>query len=373
MQLSIAVMTHPSRQQSADRLVQAHPDLPMQIVTDPNPDGPPAALRTARRAWAALPETATHHLVLQDDVRGTAELGWHVRSAVTAMPNTPLCFFTEWGSKTAQLSRLAALAGCHWARIPDHLHTSQAILLPAAIVADFLAHVETPGVAADDTVADADVLFGFLRDRGLEPLVAVPNLVEHIEVPSLLGNSLLRGPRHSPCFDPALPVRPWSSRIFADPPVLPYFSTREARSLCELRTDGTGHKSQQTVDWLRGQGMPLPALIESFRDALHDLPAVAWIQSAVAETLVFEIWLTAVASGIAIRESHNLHSTALDSAMGDPVAVRYWESFVPGALRKILPLSMSRHLSEELKPLLRAAIRDEPLGARSSHSVGSAG
>jgi hypothetical protein len=358
--ISTAVMTHPSRMESAERLVRSHPELAIKVIVDPRPDGPPAALRTARRAWAAMPATSTHHLVLQDDVQGTAQLGRHVVDAVAAQPLAPLSFFTEWGSKTAQAVRMAALSGRAWAEVVDHLHTSAAVLLPAPLVRDFLAHLATPGVADEDTVADADILFGFLRARGLMPLMSVPNLVEHIELASLLGNDVLRGPRHSPCFDPALPVHDWTAGVWQDTPVLPHFSTRDARSYCHVRT-GDGWTARQTVDWLLDRGLPLRELIDHFRTNLNELAGVAQIRSVLAETMLLELWVTAYATGIALREFQGLTPAELDDALRGPVGSRAWSSMVPGAFRKILPLPVSRWLAEALQPLIEQAIHD---GAR---------
>ncbi|MEV4511691.1 hypothetical protein AB0K00_22290 [Dactylosporangium sp. NPDC049525] len=354
--ISTVVMTHPDRIESAQRLVDAHPDMSIRIVLDPRPDGPPAAVRTARRAWSAMPGDASHHLVLQDDVRGTAHLGQHVTSAVAAMPDSPLCFFTEWGSKTAQAVRMAALCGDAWAEIVDHLHTSQAVLLPAALVRQLQAHMATPGVADDDAVADADLLFGFLRERGTTPLVSVPNLVEHIELPSLLGNDILRGPRHSPCFDPSLPTHDWGSGVWRPAAVLPQFSTRDARSYCHLRETGGGWTSPQTVDWLRERGLALPELVERFRSRLGALPAAARIRAVIAETMLFELWVTAYAAGVVLREHYGLDPDTAGGRLRAPVADRAWASLVPGALRKILPLPVSHWLAEELRALVRDAV-----------------
>ncbi|AJC53647.1 hypothetical protein GZL_01043 [Streptomyces sp. 769] len=57
------VMHHPRRAGVLPGLLEACAPFPVRVAEDPEPDGPPSPLRTAKRAWAAVGET-THHVVI---------------------------------------------------------------------------------------------------------------------------------------------------------------------------------------------------------------------------------------------------------------------------------------------------------------------
>lgn len=95
VELSAAIMTHRRRSGAEAVRSSLNFDIDVNIVTDPQPDGPPTAWRTARRAWAAVGATATHHLVLQDDV--TVAPGFHdwLMAALAARPDAGGSPFTR--------------------------------------------------------------------------------------------------------------------------------------------------------------------------------------------------------------------------------------------------------------------------------------
>ncbi|WP_218922737.1 hypothetical protein [Streptomyces vietnamensis] len=122
--LSSAVMTHPVRLAQAKELV-ARLGLD-HLVVDPDPDGPPSALRTALLAWAAADPGAGHHLVVQDDVDAPAELLEIVARAAARFPDEALVHYTNRHARNGAAARLAALDGVvtsTWLRgekIADH-------------------------------------------------------------------------------------------------------------------------------------------------------------------------------------------------------------------------------------------------------------
>lgn len=70
MKLSVAVMTHPSRADRLQKLMEdirsmSHPDFDYDVVVDINSLG---IWETAKKAWKAYAPDATHHMVLQDDI-----------------------------------------------------------------------------------------------------------------------------------------------------------------------------------------------------------------------------------------------------------------------------------------------------------------
>ncbi|WP_179199663.1 hypothetical protein [Streptomyces sp. NRRL B-24572] len=103
--LSSAVMTHPVRLAQAKELVAR---LGVDhLVVDPDPDGPPSALRTALVAWAAADPGAGHHLVVQDDVDAPAEFLETVARAAARFPDEALVYYTNRHARNGA----AALAG----------------------------------------------------------------------------------------------------------------------------------------------------------------------------------------------------------------------------------------------------------------------
>lgn len=353
IRLSVAVMTHRDRRDNALRLVRSQPAAAIEVVDDPRPDGPPAAVRTAYRAWKAMPAGSTHHLVLQDDVDAVAGLHQHVLAAVAQVPDAALCLFTEWASKTAHAGRMAALQGYGLVEIVDRLHTAQGVLLPAALVHAFTEHLERCGALAGDAVADADVLFEFLRGRGRPVYLTVPNLVEHLELPSLLGNDMLRGPRRSPCFRGDLPPQQWTVQPAGHPAVVPQLAT-DGRAYCHVRT-ADGWAAQDAVNWLRLRGHSTLALIARFQAELAALPDRDTVLAGMAEALVFQVWVTGFASGQVLRDAGG-DAAEVGARLADPTVDLAWSTLVPGALRRTLPPSSGRDLGLTLRPLLYGAL-----------------
>lgn len=68
MTLAAIIQHHPSRAHLLPDLLQRLAPLPVDVVTDPDPDGEPSSWRTYRACLEAFPEDATHALIVQDDV-----------------------------------------------------------------------------------------------------------------------------------------------------------------------------------------------------------------------------------------------------------------------------------------------------------------
>ncbi|RPF29968.1 hypothetical protein EDD96_6518 [Streptomyces sp. Ag109_G2-6] len=195
--ISAAVMAHPRRLEEAARLAGAL--RPWQAVTavDPEPDGPPTTLRTAREAWSRIHPGATHHLVLQDDVELCRDFLRRVETAVREHPDTPLAFYANWNSWNGAATRAAALQGASWVpAVPGEWVPTLALLLPRSDVTALLSAVPRQGAPAEP---DDVVLARELAARRRRVLISVPHLVEHTGTASIVGNDRY-GPRHSACF-----------------------------------------------------------------------------------------------------------------------------------------------------------------------------
>lgn len=324
--LSAVVMTHPRRLAAAKALRQRHPELDLGIIVDPDPAGPPDALRTARRAWGAVGPGATHHLVIQDDMLLVEGFAKHVHAAVEAMPHDVLCFFSEWGSRTSHAVRLAALAGASWTPVLDPYVPTAAHLLPASL-ALMLAEAQAAG---PDDVA----LLHFARDRGLTPLVSAPNLAQHEAVHSLVGNDLIMGPRRAAWWD--CPDRTLDDTVLR-PKHVPHLLMFEGVSICHVRASD-GWDPVRAHDFLLDRaGITLPELLDEFASQMDGAP-----RDVVGEPLLLQLWLTAL-----------LYGYVAGAQPPEPA----WSTFAPGALRRYVPVSRLDQLSGLIGPLLGSAIR----------------
>ncbi|MEU3600393.1 hypothetical protein ABZ714_16985 [Streptomyces sp. NPDC006798] len=93
--IGAAVMTHPARRAVAAALAARLDHWGAVVAEDPLPGRPPATLRAARAAWAAIAPGASHHLVLQDDVELCADFARLVTEAVSRHPDTPLALYAN--------------------------------------------------------------------------------------------------------------------------------------------------------------------------------------------------------------------------------------------------------------------------------------
>ncbi|GGU54882.1 hypothetical protein GCM10010211_19460 [Streptomyces albospinus] len=229
MHVSSAVMTHPRRRERAEGLARR---LGLDtVVVDPSPHEAPSALRTAVCAWQAVAPGATHHLVVQDDVSAAAGFLSQVARAVARHPSEALAFYTHWNSRNGAAVRLAALAGAAWVRgVPEEFTPTQAVCLPAAQAGAFHRYAGGSGEVHDD-----EILSELLRRTGRMGLLAVPNVVEHLDTDSISGHAW-HGLRRSACLVNAAGVGDLlgSGRVLESVDCLPYMR----RGAAHLRVEG---------------------------------------------------------------------------------------------------------------------------------------
>ncbi|MFE7660253.1 hypothetical protein [Streptomyces celluloflavus] len=199
--VSSAVMTHPVRKAQAEEL-SARLGLG-GLAMDPDPDGAPSALRTALVAWSAVSDTATHHLVVQDDVAAPPELLDLVAGSVARFADDALIFYTNWHARNGAAARLAALAGAGWVRaVPEEFAPTLAICLPVGTAEEFREFARDSTERHDD-----ELMAAFLRKAGRAGLLAVPSVVEHIGTSSINGHAS-QGVRRAVCPVGATDARP---------------------------------------------------------------------------------------------------------------------------------------------------------------------
>ncbi len=182
--ISVAIMHHPRRRDLISDLVSSFGSLHPHVVEDPDPDGAPSPLRTAKRAWLTVNPDATHHLVVQDDAVLCAGFDTLLHRVVEARPNAAIALYTNWNSpENSYLVRRAAALDYPWAYLSSREWTPTiALLLPAAharSLAQYLAGIP------DEMKDDDELVTRFCTTNRLPVLTPLPHLVDHRALPSL--------------------------------------------------------------------------------------------------------------------------------------------------------------------------------------------
>ncbi len=344
--LSAAVMTHPARLPAAHQVRAALAPLPVTLAVDPEPDAKPAAMRSARLAYAAADPHATHHLVVQDDVWLPDGFAEAAAASLAQQPDAAISFFVEWGSRTAVLVRWAALTGASWVPMVNPYMPTQAIALPAHLALELAAFLRTESDEADP---DDEAVLRFLRRRGTRMLVSVPNLAEHRDLPSLTGNEG-HGVRRSACVLGGRSA-PLGSAVLALPPLLPFLAWTTGRSTTIDTGDGTYSTRRPTLDVLAGRGYDRERLSATYRQVLAGLADPETLRAGVGDTYLTEVWTTAVATGVLGREQWP--AARFDS----PVARQALRTLAPGALRTFVDFGVLEQRADDLATLVTAGVR----------------
>ncbi|OOC53648.1 MULTISPECIES: hypothetical protein [Nocardiopsis] len=336
--LSASVMAHPSRSGSARRVLDSLGIADSSLALDPDPGGPPSSLRASQVAFSdAARFDSTHHLVLQDDVRVCADFPASVREIVERHPEAAVSLFVEWGSRTAYLARWAVLTGSGAVPVINPYMPTLALLLPRDLAIGMGRFMEDAGGRSDDRAA-----LRFLRERGVPALTAVPNLVEHEDLPSLKGNDD-HGIRRSVCF--AAEGARFDGTVLEVPPLLPFLRW----NTCDTVVIDTAHDVPEahrpTLEVLGEWG----ARPEELRRACAE-------HLGAESGPLFALWLTAVALG-AVQERHWPGTVAgLRGRLDEPLVRRALAGLAPGALRVFLDPDRLTERSGRLVPALLTAM-----------------
>lgn len=347
VRLSTVIMAHPRRQAAAQRLSEAHPGLAAGVVTDPEPQGPPSALRTARLAWQAVRPDATHHLVLQDDVvlpPGFADI---VAELVAERPGAAVSLFTEWGSRTANAIRTAALLGHDWAPVVDDYLPSVALVLPAELALGF---EEYASAKATPEATDDVTLLDYLS--GVEKTVPVTGPVDHANPPSLVGNDVM-GPRSAACLAPRTAAHgPGARSTLPMMTTVPYFCWWEQLAVAYVQDTKSpdGWRREPADEALLRRGIGRDQVLDALRTALDTVQHRQFIHDRVSDVLLAEVWTTAYTLGAVAQElggAPDLARTPARAALA---------TLAPGALRRVVPAHWLSSVGELLAPLVETAV-----------------
>ncbi|WP_144679427.1 hypothetical protein [Cellulosimicrobium sp. TH-20] len=342
-------MTHPSRAERAYRLRAAHPDLDLQVVVDPEPDGPPTAWRTARAAWAAVPSRATHHLVVQDDVLLAAGTRDWLLGAIRARPHEALCLFVEWGARTAHAVRVAALLGQGWTAVVDDYVPCVALVLPAEVARGYDAYAlaETSPDTPDDVV-----LRKYLARAEMTAVAPTRGPVEHDTDTSLVGNSVM-GLRRAVSFGgddapaPSSPCLPALDQV----PYYDWWDQQAALFIPDATTED-GWARLRGGPALARFGMTPARLSDECGRLLRALAGAPRLLDVVSRILVDEIYFVSFLVGAIARSTGPVVPFP-----GDPVATAALATLPHGALRRVLPAHRLDEVAELLGPVVEAGVR----------------
>ncbi|MEE1822593.1 hypothetical protein PUR61_10375 [Streptomyces sp. BE20] len=293
VRVSGAVMTHPRRADLARELIGRCRPEELDLVLDPEPDGPPTGLRTAVAAWSSVPAGSTHHLVLQDDAVLTPGFFDHVRAAAEAAPDAALSFYTHWQSRNAAAVRLAVLSGHRWAPATGEYTPTVVLLLPAPVAAGFGAYAREHGA----TWADDVVMSRYLREHGVPTYLSAPNLADHADVPSMHANGG-HGPRRAACFAPVAPGASWElDGGLAQLDAIPFF--KHGRAQVATRLGDSGWAGIEAHRYLSRLGLDAQDTAKRLDDLLAEpAPGRDVVLAEVDRPALLAHWQTALLMGV---------------------------------------------------------------------------
>ncbi|MFJ2780517.1 NAD-dependent epimerase/dehydratase family protein [Kitasatospora sp. NPDC087315] len=282
VRLSGAVMTHPKRIDAARLLAEADTAGRVRVVTDPEPEGPPTALRSAALAWDSVAPDATHHLVLQDDVVLAQGFFAYAEQVAAAVPGEAVAFYAGWEGRTGAAMRLAALAGEQWTYAIEEHAPCLALMLPAQAARGYTRFAAEHGIGWPYDV----VMQRYLNSLEVPIRVSVPSTVDHSEVPSIAGNST-HGWRQAALFSSrAVVPTTFDCAQFA---VVPFYQYGDARTAIRHGKDAEW-EYLETERYLRRLG-----LAEQCRTAFAAAPP-----SSLSGQVARAVWETAFAMGVVV-------------------------------------------------------------------------
>ncbi|MEH1166501.1 NAD-dependent epimerase/dehydratase family protein [Micromonospora sp. CPCC 205539] len=330
--VTATVITHPRRLDQARALAAALPGGVCDVVTDPDPSGPPSELRTALRGWSSAGDRATHHLLMHDDMSPHPGLLKRVHAAVRAHPDAALALFAFWGSRNGAAVRQGTLSGARWVRAVNEWTPTNAVVLPREVAARF---VTWAGTRRTSWPADV-LLHRFLREQGVPAYVAVPNLVEHDNVRSLANNDY-QGLRRSACFLPDEPVRP-GDELLREPSAVPFFvafTSAAAQAVVPVSgADLPRTRHIQCAEYLDRFAVDVSRLRERRRP---DAPGVT-------DDLAWMTWLTAYTMGV-VNQADGHAAVSLD----DPVLRAALGTMVQGGISHLVDAAAASRTAAALE------------------------
>lgn len=194
--LLVRVQHHPSRAPLLDRLLDGLAPLPVEVVADPDPDGPPSAWRTYRECLTR-PHDAERIVVVQDDVTLADGFADRLPAIADQHPNQLTLLFVS-GAPSGWQREVAAAArqGRRWATCatPPRWTPAVANVWPAALAHAFVGWADMwIDRRGKHQVGDDPVIGEWVRATGVPVVATVPSVVQHPDDQPSVVNPRVRG------------------------------------------------------------------------------------------------------------------------------------------------------------------------------------
>lgn len=167
--------------------------MPVSVIEDPNPNGPPSPLRCYRECVTRPAPGFSHLVIVQDDVILCLDFDIALKRLLEHVPDRLVALFVAGAPRRSAMEiRLAEKRGdalCDMSRM-DWVPTV-ALVWPMALAEEFGKYLRR---VPDSAWADDPIVGGWCNRKRIRPLATVPSLVQHPDVePSLLPNDKSAG------------------------------------------------------------------------------------------------------------------------------------------------------------------------------------
>lgn len=322
VRLSVAVMTHVLRARLAQDLIHALQPVYAQLVTDPSPWEKPQTLRASIRAWSAIDPGSTHHLVLQDDAALSEDFFTHLFAIVNANPEHPVALYTDWACRNASAVRWATACGARFVEALPEFVPCVGLVMPRAIAEGYVRFARR----CDPDEPDDGAMHRYFTHEGIRLRLAVPSIVDHRPVQSLIGNDLaLYGPC---CFARSLPTD-WfatAGAVLEEYDLLPAIKGGQVVLCSRVSEDGQrlhGHGTSADV-WEKTPletsakriGLDIDWVVDCYNDYLRGRPTeeTSRLFELLSPRALWSIWLAAF-----VLHWHRHASRTLPGDLPEPV------------------------------------------------------
>jgi hypothetical protein len=229
-----------------------------------------------------------------------------------------------------------------------------ALALPAEVARGFDGFAATAiGPKACDIV-----MLRYLRRAGVDRYVSIPGLIEHRQLPSIVGPYNDRqGRREAACFLPEVTGPAPGDAVLAGLSVVPNLAWTRASAVFEHRMR-SGESADElwmpvpAAELLAERGMEDPALSGEFKAAVASIGDLDQVCDRVGDRALGALWTTAFSLGLTAASTGRLPG----DPTAEPLARAALSTLAPGGLRRLVPGADLDWLSDQLAPLTLAAV-----------------
>ncbi|OUE22496.1 hypothetical protein BFL34_00021 [Clavibacter michiganensis] len=352
--LSIAIMAHPSRRESAESLASALGLSDDSIVYDPDPGGVPSGVRTARLAWGRASSRSTHHVVLQDDVTVPDGFLRSLEAAVASRPTSAIMLCSEWSTRTGQLARAAAFVGSAWAELSNSSLWAAGVVLPSEHAIAFADELRR-----EEGERDSAALWRYASRSDLRIETPVPSLIQHdahVQRSSWHRTSD-QGPRRAAVFvERSSPASYSGGTETLRLDAIPYLPTDRLSAFVSRRSPSGSWELLRATDLEAGSdyigryGLTQESISAEFNASFPSFEAMGLVRH-VGKAYLLQTWITALLLGESLRAAGHAETAA------GPAADAAARTMVAGSLKRVLPADSIEELLQQEPSFVLDAVR----------------